>query len=184
MSSSLVLLDEFTVSSGVSAVTLGAGSNGSSSFNYSMDSTYDVYKVVTINVQIDTDVQPVKKRFTVSGSAVTSSSYDMAFTRLRSENTYEDKHATDQDSFGNLDSIGTAANEQQNEIIYIFNASNSSEFTVATFETAMLIHDSSHFHGLAGGVALTETSAVDGITFFSGSGNIDAGTFKLYGLNK
>ena len=107
MSSSLVLLDEFTVSSGVSAVTLGAGSNGSSSFNYSMDSTYDVYKVVTINVQIDTDVQPVKKRFTVSGSAVTSSSYDMAFLRFRAENSFEDKFATNQDSFGNLDSIGT-----------------------------------------------------------------------------
>jgi hypothetical protein len=48
----------------------------------------------------------------------------------------------------------------------------------------MTIHDSSHCHGIAGGVVLTETSVVDGITFFAGSGNIDAGNFKLYGLVK
>jgi hypothetical protein len=173
MAGSLVLIQETTVSSGVSAVTLTG-----------ITSDFNVYKVMANNVQIDTDVQPVKKRFTVSGSAVTSSSYDMAFKRFRTENTFEDKHATDQDSFGNLDSIGTVTNEQLNETIYIFNATNSSEYTFATHEAVMTIHDSSHCHGIAGGVVLTETSAVDGITFFAGSGNIDAGTFKLYGLVK
>jgi hypothetical protein len=173
MAGSLVLIQETTVSSGVSAVTLTG-----------ITSDFNVYKVIANNVQIDTDSQPVKKRFTVSGSAVTSSSYDFAFLRFRTENTFEEKFATNQDSFGNLDSIGTVDNEQLNETIYIFNATNSSEFTFATHEAVMTIHDSSHCHGIAGGVVLTETSVVDGITFFAGSGNIDAGNFKLYGLVK
>ena len=63
MAGSLVLIQETTVSSGVSAVTLTG-----------ITSDFNVYKVIANNVQIDPDSQPVKKRFTVSGSAVTSSS--------------------------------------------------------------------------------------------------------------
>jgi hypothetical protein len=78
MAGSLVLIQETTVSSGVSAVTLTG-----------ITSDFNVYKVIANNVQIDTDSQPVKKRFTVSGSAVTSSSYDFAFLRFRTENTFQ-----------------------------------------------------------------------------------------------
>ena len=46
MSGSLVLVDEFTVSSAVSTVTIGGGSSGSSSFNFSIDSTFNVYKLI------------------------------------------------------------------------------------------------------------------------------------------
>ena len=43
MSGSLVLVDEFTTSSAVASVTIGGGSSGSSSYNYAIATTYNVY---------------------------------------------------------------------------------------------------------------------------------------------
>ena len=52
MSSSLVLLDEFTISSALANVTIGGGSSGSSGLNYSIDDTYNVYKLTVNNLQV------------------------------------------------------------------------------------------------------------------------------------
>ena len=38
--------------------------------------------------------------------------------------------------------------------------------------------------GTRGGVILTETTIVDGIRFYSSSGNIDKGSFRLYALKE
>ena len=42
MAASLVLVDTFTVTSSVASVIIGGGTNGSSSYNYSIDDTFDV----------------------------------------------------------------------------------------------------------------------------------------------
>ena len=38
--------------------------------------------------------------------------------------------------------------------------------------------------GQQGGGVYTQNTAVNGLTYFMNSGNIDAGTFRLYGLKK
>jgi hypothetical protein len=68
MSGSLVLVDEFTVSSGVASVIIGGGSSGSSSLNTSIDSTYDVYMVEINGLSPDT-AENLECRVTESGTA-------------------------------------------------------------------------------------------------------------------
>ena len=43
MSGSLIKVDEFTVTSALSDVIIGGGSSGSSTENFAIDNTYDVY---------------------------------------------------------------------------------------------------------------------------------------------
>ena len=38
--------------------------------------------------------------------------------------------------------------------------------------------------GQQGGGVYTQNTAINGLTYFMNSGNIDAGTFRLYGLKK
>ena len=58
MSGSLIKIDEFTVSSAVASVIIGGGSSGSSGLNASIDSTYDVYKLVISNLLPSVDDAP------------------------------------------------------------------------------------------------------------------------------
>ena len=46
------------------------------------------------------------------------------------------------------------------------------------------INSSGVFKGRQGGGVLTVAQATDGVKFFMSSGDIDSGTFKLYGLKK
>ena len=64
MAGSLILVDSETASSSASISLTG------------IDSTYDVYQVVISNLECATDVQDVFLRFTVSGSADSSSNYE------------------------------------------------------------------------------------------------------------
>ena len=85
-------------------------------------------------MQPDTDIQQLRKRFTESGTPNTTANYDQAYKRFRSENTFQNTSATNQDNFGQYDSLGTGTGELYNEQFYIFNANNSSEYTFATWE--------------------------------------------------
>ena len=73
MAGSLILLDEETVSSGVSSVTLGASD---------WDSSYNVYMVEYNNVVADTDAQYFRIRVLKSSSADTTSNYDQAYKKF------------------------------------------------------------------------------------------------------
>ena len=48
MSVGLNLVDEFTVSSNVSSLIIGGGSSGSSTLNFAIDNTYNIYMFISI----------------------------------------------------------------------------------------------------------------------------------------
>ena len=77
MAGSLVLVDTFTVSESTASVIIGGGSQGNSSYNYAMDDTYDVYKLVITNLRPSADDAPMM-RVTKSGSPDSTSNYDRA----------------------------------------------------------------------------------------------------------
>ena len=173
MPGSLVLVQETTVSSGVSSVSLTG-----------IDSTYDVYKVVYNNlVQADNNVDVNIRFINSSGSDITSSEYDRAQMYFRASTTFLNRTGTNQAQGQIVEQGGNNTNEQSNGILYIFNANNSSEFTFYTNEGNYTNIDTNLVGGQGGGV-LTSAEQVTGVTFFIGTGNITAGTFKLYGLKK
>ena len=170
MAGSLILVDSETASSSASISLTG------------IDSTYDVYQVVISNLECATDVQDVFLRFTVSGSADDSSNYDRASKELRADGSFTNVSGVDSSNIA-LGDIGTGTAEKFNAVLYLFNFSNASEYSFCTYETTYLT-STPNLRGRQGGGLLTESQATDGVTFYMGSGNIDSGEFKLYGLRK
>jgi hypothetical protein len=171
MAGSLIKIDEEIVTSAVASVTLTG-----------IDSTYDVYMVRLNNVQPDTDIVTLETRFTVSGTPDTSANYDEAFKTLRANTTFN--NAFDTNGTGiNLGATGTATGEQMNALLYLFNFNNASEYSFITVEGSTL-NNANILFGREGGGVLTVAQACNGIQFFFSSGNIDNGTFTLYGLKK
>jgi hypothetical protein len=172
MSGSLIKIAETTVSSAVSSVSLTG-----------IDSTYDVYMVKVSNLQCDTDVEDVKCRVTESSTPNTTSNYDRASKLLRTNSSFADQFATNETSWDMGTNIGTGTGESSNFVQYIFNANNSSEYTFMTKEVAEF-NSTPELLGQQGGGVFTSTSTVNGLQYFMDSGNIDNGSFVLYGLKK
>ena len=171
MAGSLVKIAETEITSSTASVTLTG-----------IVSTYDVYKVVANNVTPDTDSQNFRFRVTESGTPNTTANYDYAHKFLTASGSFGNFVDTNQTSIRFV-STGTATGEQTNQVVYVFNANNSSEYTFFTQEQSQL-NETSTLTGVQGGGVFTSTSTVDGLSFFFESGNIDSGTFTLYGLKK
>ena len=171
MAGSLVLIQDTTVTSGVSAVTLTG-----------ISSTFSVYKLVFNNVAPDTDAQIFKMRVTTSGTPDSDSEYDDAIMFMKSAGSFAKTGGQNQDHFP-FDTCGTATGEELNGVLYLFNFANSSEYSFATVEVASL-NSSSALRSQTGGFVHTVTETNDGVSFFFNSGNIASGDFKLYGLVK
>ena len=171
MAGSLIKIQETTVSSAVASVTLTG-----------IDSTYDVYMVKVNQMEsVNDNVNPFL-RFTVSGTGDSSANYDYAQKTLRADSSFGND-ATTNDNEINLDNIGTGTGEQFNCILYLFNFNNASEYSFITMENVNR-NQAGVLKGRQGGAVLTVAQATDGVQFFMSSGNIDNGTFTLYGLKK
>ena len=176
MPGSLVLIEETTVSSAVSSVTLG-GAN--------WDTSYNVYKVVVNNVVTDTDGQPlIFRHLDSSTNPITTANYDVAFLILRTDTSFEDAYGTGNTfHFISDHNIGTQTGEVANAVLYLFNSNNASEYTFHTVESSYR-NNTGVLRGAQGGGVLDSAVVTKGISLFMNSGNITAGTFKLYGLKK
>ena len=184
MAGSLVLVDEYSISSGASSFIIGGGSAGSSTYNYSMDSTYDVYMLQFQDVYMGTDGSKARIRFTKTSdnSVDSSSNYDRASVQMYTNQAFYDSSSTNQSYIDSL-ALGTTNPESYLGTIYCFNFPNASEYSFITREL-INITNTPETAGIMGGAVLTVAQATNGIQFFADSGNIDSGEFKLYGLKK
>jgi len=176
MAGSLIKIQEEIVTSAVASVELG-GAN--------WDSSYDVYMVKMNNVSVGTVNANVYLRVTESGTPNTTSNYDFAYKQLRADTTFSNVSSTNQAEWELSGSLEDEAGKTFNNITYIFNANNSSEFTFITTEQVYMA-DGGTMLGNQGGGVFTVTSSVDGVNIFldSPTADIDSGTFTLYGLKK
>ena len=172
MAGSLIKIDEEIVSSAVASVTLTG-----------INSTYDVYLLIMNNVSPATLNADVFLRVTESGTASSDSDYDLAYKQLRTDTTFTNITLTNQAQWQISGSLENEAGKTFNGHCYIFNANNSSEYTFITFENSYMADDAT-FLGNQGGGVYTQTTTVDGVSISFDTGNIDAGTFTLYGLKK
>ena len=172
MAGSLIKIDEEIVTSAVASVTLTG-----------IDSTYDVYMVRINKLECDTNDRDVHLQFTTSGTADTSSNYDNANKELRADSSFSNRSNTNRSDIQIGGNIGTATGEQFNAVLYLFNFNNASEYSFCTFETSHFT-STPNLRGRQGGGVLTVAQACDGVNVLMAGGNIDGGTFTLYGLSK
>ena len=174
--------------------TLTASSSATLSFvdgssDVVLDSTYPIYMIKFISMHPATD----GIYFSFQGSTDTGSSYGVNITsgayRARhdeSDSTATVAYNTDFDSaqstnFNQLIVIGNGSDESASGTLYLFNPS-STTFVKHFICSSNGYHSSNFTHESAIGGYFNTTSAIDAIQFKMSSGNIDAGTIKLYGI--
>ena len=173
------LITTNTISSGVS----------SSSFTSNIDSTYDTYLFKFINIHPATDNVNLTVNFRDGGSdfdATKTTSYFHAYHDEADsgtsvgENTSNDiAQGTGYQMIGHIP--GNDNDQSVSGTLYLFSPASTtfvkhfiSNFNSYTYHNYSL-------NTYVGGYC-NVTAAIDGVQFAMSSGNIDAGTFKLYGV--
>jgi len=170
-SSTHTLLTTNTISSGTAT----------SDFTSNIDSTYKAYMFDIITLHPASDAQVLKVRFSQSSSFVTSSTYDHTFTRHDGGSDHSSVRSVNDDSFQIANNIDGAADSCLSGRLFLYDPAGT------TFEKAMTFHtthvqDGDQVGSTVGAGRLDSTTAVDGVQFFMGSGNIDSAVIKMYGV--
>jgi hypothetical protein len=175
-SSDFVLLATSTISSNVSSVSIDGY----------FSSTYTSYKIIFYGVFGSVLGENLNLRFNRSGSAITSSNYINVGT-----SSYFSVPSTQLDTIAALEnkiSIGnyySSVDRSSSGFLEINNPLSTTAYkTVISFASAYY-YQSPNFDTRNYFVSSTlkdSTSALSGITFLGGSGTLNGGTFKIYGI--
>ena len=174
--------------------TLTASSSSTLSFVHGssdvvLDSTYPVYMFKLINIHPATDGQAIM----FQGSINTGSAYGVNITstwfqarHTEDGGTTSLAYSTGKDlaqstSFQSFMFSGNANDESCSGEIFLFNPSSTTFVKhFMTSHSESTLHDYNVSNHVAG--YFNTTSAINAIKFSMSSGNIDSGTFKLYGV--
>jgi len=170
--------------------TATASGSSSISFTSGIDSTYDVYYFEFINIHPQNDV--IQFQFNLSTDNGSNYNVTKTTTLVRSLHNEAD-NATDVSYEGTFDlaqstsdqplnfQIGNANDEANNGTLYLFNPSSSTYVKHFISDISNSWYGEGNLRTLVAGYGNT-TSAVNAILFRMSSGNIDAGTIKMYGI--
>ena len=180
---SLIHIKTLTASSSATITFL----NGSS--DVVLDSTYPIYLFKWINAHPATDDSRLEIQGTTDGSNYNTAATTTFFRGQHRENdsatalSYETSHDEAQTTgFIDIDaSIGNDNDQSTSGELFLFNPS-STTFVKHFMSTSNSIFSSDGTSNTFVGGYFNTTSAITGIQFKQSSGNIDAGTIKLYGL--
>ena len=154
-----------------------------------LDNTYPIYLFKFINVQPGTDASKLEMNLSIdTGSnynvTKTSSNFYAGHTEADGTGFGQDSGLAQStaDAFITVGDIGSAADESTSGYLHLFNPSSTT--IVKHFTSAATIYGSNPQSQITYGAGYgNTTSAVDAIQFKFSSGNIDAGTITLYGIN-
>ena len=181
---SMTLIKEVTASSDASISFVDGSSD------VVLDSTYPIYKFEFINMHPATD----SVEFQVNFSSDSGSNYNVTKTTTIFEAYHNESGSTTALSYAGSDdlaqstayqpitrSVGNGNDESASGSLFLFNPSSTTFVKHFMATTNAYIYSDYTFNEFVAGYCNT-TSAVDGVSFKMQSGNIDAGTIKLYGI--
>ena len=168
----LNLISTTTVSSSSSTVDITSG----------IDNTYKRYVLQYTNVHVSGDGTTMYGKLYVDGSVTTGNDYVYGAIGRHSGSSTITWQSTGNSSFRYNYEIGNDNDQSMNGSITLFDPSNT------TFTTSFYIENVDHQSDDRMSVAhvggrVNQTGAVTGIQFDPSTGNIDSGTFKLYGIS-
>ena len=171
--------------------TATASSSSSISFTSGIDSTYDIYKFEFINIHPATD----NTDFMFNASIDNGSNYNVTKTTTTFQ-AYHNEAGNDQalnydtsDDLAQstnfqqlLKNLGTDNDQNSSGYMQLFNPSST------TFVKHFIANGNSYNYNDYSNNNFTAgyfntTSAIDAVRFQMSSGNIDAGTIKMYGIS-
>ena len=161
--------------------TTAASSSANVDISSNIDSTYKAYMIEIINMHIATNDTTLRMRF-FQGGSVDTGGYDYAFQTVANNTTSTGHYQATNEGYIEM----TYAQQQQNEAdlsgrILIYNPADTTFNTNCVFNLVYQV-DGDNCRMADGCGRIEQTEAVDGVRFYMSSGNIDSGTFKLYGI--
>ena len=174
MAGSLELISKTVVSSNTTSVTISP----------IFSDKYDVYKVlVTKTTSSSTNPYFFSLRFTDSSNSIISDSeYDYAQLYLKSNASFNENRAVNQDKlpepFGETD----ASPESSSAVMYVYNPYSNSSYTFIQVQSSFAVEGVSKGGKYIG--VYTDTEQVNGINIFrsSGSEEMAEATISVYGV--
>ena len=169
--------------------TQTASSSASISFTSNIDSTYPIYLFKIINIHPATDSVNFQVNFRDGGSSYDATKTTTSFAAYHQEDGGDAAlfYSTSRDLAQStgvqrlVDNIGAADDECTSGELFLFNP-YSNEFVknfLAEFSQTNA-GEQAWRHNVSG--YCNTTTAIDGVQYSMSSGNIDAGTIKLYGI--
>ena len=170
--------------------TQTASSSSTISFTSGIDDTYKEYQIHIIQAHCSGDNQNLQMGFRDGSKAYDATKTTTYFNAMHKEDDSSTSlgYNTDQDQaqatgFLNVSEALGADNDQcANIIITLYDPSNTTFVKHFIARTAYVHQNDRSIDAFIAGYCNT-TSAIDGVQFKMDSGNIDAGTFKLYGVS-
>ena len=170
----LVHLQTQTVSSGVSSVD----------FTSNIDSTYAAYKLFGTDLRVATDNVEVKLRYGSSSGFYTTDYQRTAIAREASGSTTTGNGTGTNGIFMTNQNAGNAADENMSFECILANPSNTDAHKTVYGLASYLGADNDLCIHMFAGCYTSAVEAVDRIQVLPSSGNIDGGTFSLFGVSK
>ena len=198
ISNGTTMLDAGSFSVGLGAMThiktLTASSSADLTFVHGsasvvLDSTYPVYMFKCINIHAATDNTNFMVAFRDGGSSYDAVCHASMFSSRHSEdgtdyNTGYESSQDETNSGGTIKlsvGLGTANDESTSGELHLFNPS-STTFVKHFMSIFPIVHHAEYNYNWYKAGYVNATAAVDAVQFTMNSGNMDAGTIKLYGI--
>jgi hypothetical protein len=171
--------------------TATASSSASIEFTSGIDSTYDIYKFEYINIHPQTDNVNFEVNFSIDGGSnynVTKTTTFFRANHYENDSSASVSYEAGQDlaqSTSNqklMNAFGADADQNASGDLHLFNPASTTFVKHFMAVTSGNQDDDSVRVPYIGGYCNT-TSAVNAIKFVMSSGNIDAGTIKMYGIS-
>ena len=166
-----VLLATTNVTSGVAQVDFTSG----------IDSTYKNYMITFTKVHPQNAGANLKMRISHSGTFQTANNYIFAGSGTASPNTAIHVGDSGTDSWVIVNNIGAGGDQCANGEIILCDPSGTG-FGQQFYSNSISQSSTSTARRESFGGFYNSGTAIDGVRFYAGTGNIDSGTFKLYGI--
>lgn len=163
--------------------TVTASASATIDIETTFNSTYDVYLIEASGISVAGDGAPLVCQMKIGGSYLTTSTYSYHAAGNSSSNAaYSAYTATTTTNIYFIDNIGNAANRMANFYMHVLNPSSTTKSKMVTWQGGAVSANGTLFSNMGSGLN-TGTAALTGIRFWTnGSGNITAGSFRLYGI--
>lgn len=178
MPNSYKLIDKKVVTSSVATVEL----TGITAYTSANVNAYPYYVVYIHNMEAATNGAIPLMRVQEGGTTRTDAEFDRTAFELFSNTTFGEPTARNETQTNLvLQGMSNGAGKGLSAVIDIGNAGNSGNTTEFYIRTSA-VRNTGEAYGFNGGAAWSRTAAIDGLEFRFHTGNINNGTFSLFGV--
>ncbi len=166
--------------------TATASASASLDFDSSIDSTYNLYVFILDGLYAASAVQELRLRTsTDGGSTYDSGGSDYKYGGLAVDQagsqTSVNSSSAGQIQLSAGSNFGTATTETASGLVWLYNPSGTG-YTYFNYQLSM-IDDGTLYQGISGGGVRVSAADVDAVQFSMTSGNLTAGSIRMYGVS-